>query len=83
MKRYLSYIVIFAAGFALAQLTRSVDYEHAIGFSVRAFWEAMGAGLALFAMGLGAMTLFHMVMDSAERLAPESVLRRLQKTEAR
>lgn len=81
MKRrnYLLQLVIFAAGFALAQLTRNTDYEHAIGFACRAFWEAIGAGLTLFAMGLGALMIYQFLMDGADRLSLDAVLKRMQR----
>ncbi len=83
MKRnYFFYLVIFSAGFSLAQLTRTTDYEHAIGFAVRAFCESIGWGVVLFALGLGAMTAYHILMEGADRFALESVMKRL-KSEAR
>jgi hypothetical protein len=76
VKSYLPYIVTFATAFALAQLTRNVDYEHAIGFAVTAFWEAMGAGLTLFAMVLGGLSLFNVLVDKADGIADLIVSRR-------
>jgi hypothetical protein len=67
-RNVLLYLTIFATGFSLAQLTRSVSYELAIGFAVTAFWEAIGAGLTLFAMGLGLLTLYRHLMTGVEQL---------------
>ncbi len=76
MKRHLLHILIFSIGFSLAQLTRNVDYERAIGFAIRAFWETMGAGLTLFALGLGGLALFNILTDKADSIADLLITRR-------
>lgn len=57
------FLLLFCAGFAMAQLTRNVDLPAAIGIAVLTFATTVGLALMLAAMVFGAVTVYRVVTD--------------------
>jgi hypothetical protein len=64
-------VVVCIITFTLAQLTRSVDLPHAVGFAVLALFCSLGAFGVLFVLGVGALVLTYFFACGGNRLVQD------------